>query len=64
MAKDSHWMEKAFSNSHGQLHKELGIDPKHKIPAAALEKAAHAAMPLERRRAQLVINTRKVRAGK
>ena len=51
---DGHWMEKAFSNSHGQLHKELGVKAGEKIPAKKLDKAEHSKSGLERKRANLV----------
>jgi len=51
---DGHWMEKAFSNSHGQLHKELGVPKGEKIPAKKLDKAEHSKSGLERKRANLV----------
>jgi len=58
MAKKD-WMKDAFKNAHGQLHKQLGVPEGTKIPLDKLEKASHAAMPKERKRAQLVLNTRK-----
>lgn len=51
---DGHWMEKAFANSHGQLHKELGVPKGEKIPAKKLDKAEHSKSGLERKRANLV----------
>ncbi len=34
-----HWMEKAFSNSHGQLHEALGVPADKKIPTYRVKKA-------------------------
>src|SRR6185437_7133193 len=51
---DGHWMEKAFANSHGQLHKELHVPAGKKIPAKKLNEAEHARSGLERKRANLV----------
>lgn len=51
-----HFMHEAFSNAHGQLHRELGVPLKDKIPVEKLRKASHSKNPKERHRAQLVLN--------
>ena len=35
-----HWMAQAFSNAHGQLHRQLGVPVGQKIPLAKLRAAA------------------------
>ncbi len=50
----------AIKPSHrGLLHRSLGIAMRHKIPAAALEKAAHSKDPAMRKRAQFALNAKK-----
>ena len=52
---EKHWLAAAFKNSHGQLHKELGVKAGDKIPRSKL-KAAVRKGGLEAKRAQLVLN--------
>jgi hypothetical protein len=49
------WMKKAFSNSHGQLHKALGVKQGNKIPLSKLRSAVKKG-GLNSKRAQLVLN--------
>ncbi len=58
MAK--HWMQAAFANAHGQLHKELGVKKGQKIPHSKLESAVKKG-GLEAKRAQLVLNSHPLR---
>lgn len=60
MANDPHWMEKAFGNAHGQLHKSLGVPSEQKIPAKKLAAAKNSSSPLERKRANLAAIARRV----
>jgi len=53
MAK--HFMAKAFANSHGQLHRELGVPVGQKIPRSKLEAAVKKGGRVAKR-AQLVLN--------
>ena len=53
MAK--HWMQEAFKNARGQLHKALGVKAGEKIPASKLEAAVKKG-GRNARRAQAVIN--------
>lgn len=55
-----HWMAEAFANSHGQLHKELGVKKGEKIPRDKLKAAAKKG-GLEGKRAQLVMNANPLR---
>lgn len=50
-----HFMAEAFSNAHGQLHRELGIAPDKKIPVAKLREAVRKGGKVAKR-AQLVLN--------
>ena len=52
------WVQKAFANNKGALHRTLGIKPGEKIPEAKLEKAEHSQNPTTRKRAQLAENAR------
>jgi hypothetical protein len=36
-----HWMQAAFANAHGQLHKTLGVPQGQKIPHDKLVRASH-----------------------
>jgi hypothetical protein len=58
--KDSHWMEKAFENAHGQLRKTTGAKPGEPIPAKKLAKAEHSSNPTTKKRAVLAETARKV----
>ena len=50
-----HWMSAAFSNAHGQLHKQLGVPKGKTIPRSKLKEAVKKG-GLEAKRAQLVLN--------
>jgi hypothetical protein len=56
-----YWMQEAFKNAKGQLHKSLGV--KGKIPANVLEKATHSKNPKLKKRAVLAQTARRF-AGK
>lgn len=62
MASNGNWMSGAVKHP-GALHKQLGVPPGKKIPAAKLAAAAHSSNPLERKRAALA-KTFKKTAGK
>ena len=55
-----HWMSAAFQNSHGQLHKQLGVKAGQKIPREKLESAVKKG-GLVAKRAQLVLNAHPLR---
>jgi hypothetical protein len=55
-----HWMKAAFANSHGQLHKQLGVKAGDKIPRSKLEGAVKKG-GLAAKRAQLVMNAHPLR---
>ena len=55
-----HWMAKAFSNAHGQLHKQLGVKTGEKTAAARLREAVKKG-GLVAKRAQLVLNAHPLR---
>lgn len=59
-AKDGHWMEKAFANSHGQLRKKTGTKSGSKISERKLEKATHSRSGKTRKQAQLAETARKI----
>ena len=50
-----HWMAAAFSNAHGQLHKELGVPQGQTIPRSKLKEAVKKG-GREAKRAQAVLN--------
>lgn len=50
-----HFMAEAFSNAHGQLHRELGVPVGQKIPVDKLRAAVRKGGKLAKR-AQLVLN--------
>lgn len=52
MAKDGHWMEKAFANK-GALHRELGVPEGEKIPAKKLARAGKSGDARTRKRVAL-----------
>ena len=52
------WMQEAFKNAHGQLHKQLGVPQGQKIPAGKLAKAGKASGKLGMR-ARAAINANK-----
>lgn len=56
----AHWMADAFKNSHGQLHKALGVPTDQKIPRSKLKMAARRG-GIEGKRAQLVMNANPLR---
>lgn len=51
--KDKKFMEKAFGNNPGKLHRRLHVPEGEKIPASKLSKAAHSDDPSLRREAAL-----------
>ncbi len=51
MAKN--WIAKAVGKKPGALHKELGVAPGKKIPAAKMAKAAKSKSPVTRKRVAL-----------
>lgn len=55
-----HWMQEAFSNSHGQLHKELHVPAGQKIPRSKLQAAIKKGGKTAKR-AQLVENANPLR---
>jgi hypothetical protein len=55
-----HWESAAFANSHGQLHKQLGVKKGDKIPQSKLHDAVKKG-GLEAKRAQLVLNAHPLR---
>jgi hypothetical protein len=59
MAK-KHWMQAAFSNSHGQLHAALGVPKGQKIPRSKLQAAIRKG-GVNAKRAQLVMNANPLR---
>jgi len=52
---EHHFMARAFSNAHGQLHEELGVPKGRKIPASKLHAAVKRGGKVAKR-AQLVLN--------
>lgn len=50
-----HFMAEAFSNAHGQLHRELGVAKGQKIPVSKLHAAVRKGGRIAKR-AQLVLN--------
>ena len=67
--KDKNWMEKAFANSKGQLHKKTGTKPGDKISAKKLNKAAKSKNVKTEREANLLktvekINSKRKKKGK
>ncbi len=50
-----HFMAEAFSNAHGQLHRELGVPEGQKIPVDKLRAAVRKGGKVAKR-AQLVLN--------
>lgn len=58
MAKD--WAAKAFSNAHGQLHRQLNVDPNKPIPKQKLRAAVAGRYgSLAKKRAMPVVNVQK-----
>jgi len=55
------WMQEAFKNARGQLHKQMGVPQGMKIPMARLEKAAGASGKLGMR-ARAALNARRANA--
>lgn len=53
---NSHWMEKAFANSHGQLRDKLGAKPGQPISKRKLYGAAHSSDSHTQHQAQAAIN--------
>lgn len=60
--KDNRWMEKAFSNAKGQLHKSTRTPKGEKIPERKLKRAENSSSPLTRKRAVLADTARKINA--
>ena len=58
--EDGHWMEQAFANAHGQLHRALGVPAGKKIGKSALHRAV-AKGGVNAKRAQAVLNAQKGR---
>lgn len=56
--EDSHWMEKAFANAHGQLRAETHTPAGQDISMAALHGAERAKSLTERRQAHLAEEAR------
>lgn len=56
------WIQKALSkpNSHGALHKSLGVPEGKKIPASKLKKAEHSKNPTLKKRAVLAETLKKL----
>ena len=58
MAKD--WAKSAFSNAHGQLHRQLNVDPNKPIPKDKLQAAVKGRYgSLAKKRAMPVVNIQK-----
>ncbi len=57
---DAHWMEKAFANAHGQLHKALGVPKGKTIPAKKLASAANSSNTTMAKRAVLARTARNI----
>jgi hypothetical protein len=55
-----HWISAAFSQAHGQLHRQLGVSKDKTIPRDKLETAVKKG-GLEAKRAQLVLNAHPLR---
>ena len=53
------WMQEAFANNRGGLHRALGIAQDKKIPEKKLEKALNSDNPHVRHMAQAAENARK-----
>lgn len=60
MAKDGHWMEKAFAHNKGKLHRETGTPEGKKIPEKKIEKAEHSKSTTVKREANLAETARKI----
>lgn len=58
--KDNHWLERAFSNAHGQLRAKTGTKSGSKISERKLEKATHSRSGKTRKQAQLAETARKI----
>lgn len=55
MAKE-HWIHAALGKHPGALHKQLGVAPGKKIPAAKMQQALHSDSAKEKKRAQAAVN--------
>jgi hypothetical protein len=59
---NSHWMERAFANAHGQLRKSTRTKSGRKISRTSLSRAAHSSNPRTKKRAVLARTAREVNA--
>ncbi len=60
MAEKKKWAGKAFANAHGQLHRQLDVDPNKTIPKQKLMAAARGRYgSLAKKRAMPVVNIEK-----
>jgi hypothetical protein len=61
MARDKkHWMQEAFSGSHGQLRKSTHTKKGRNISKRALNRAAHSKNPRTKKRGVLARTARKI----
>ena len=59
LKKDGKWMQKAFKNNKGGLHKALNVPKGDKIPKDKLDKAVNSKDKHVKKMAQLVKNVEK-----